>query len=138
MTRILQFSDGFTSSTAPTIPGGSSAELINIADNTLSGGVTTFDKTLCTSGFVDYDLSRTDGTTIYTQKGSIIFAYDGTNWSFQLGSYVGSSMIVETVPATFEIALYINASTGEVTYRSGSMGGTYSGKMTFSITRIAV
>ena len=138
MTRIISFSDGFTSSTAPSIPGGSSAELINIADDTLAGGVTTFDSTLYTSGFVDYDLIRTDGTNTYTQKGSIIFSWDGTSWTFQLGSYVGTSMIVETVPTGYEIALYVNASTGEVTYRSGLMGGTYSGKMTFSVTRISI
>jgi hypothetical protein len=136
VTRILQFSDGFTSSTAPTISGGSSEELVNIADNTLSGSVSSFDSTLYTSAFINYDLFRTDGASDYTQKGTFIVSFDGTSWSFQLGNYVGDSMIVETVPSTFEISLSINVSTGEMTYRSGSLGGTYSGKLTLSITRI--
>lgn len=138
MTMVLQFADGFTSSTAPTLAGGSLVETFTIANNTTAGALLTFDSTEFKTIFAEYELTRADVGGVYIQQGTIIFAYSGTAWAFQAGNYTGVDMIVDTIANAYEIKLTINSSTGVVTYDSGNMSTSYSGELKLNLTRIAI
>ena len=136
--RILSFADGFTSSTAPTLAGGSLVETFTIANNTTAGALLTFDSTEFKTIFAEYELTRADVGGVYIQQGTIIFAYSGTSWAFQPGNYTGVDMIVDTIANAYEIKLTINSITGVVTYDSGNMSTSYSGGLKLNLTRIAI
>ena len=141
MRRVLSFADGFTSSSAPTLAGGSILETYVIANAATSGALFTIDKTLYKTYFADYELRREDVSNKYIQSGSVVFINDGTNWSISLGVFTGTDMMrdsSESLVSPYDVKLSINASTGVVTYDSGTMGGTYSGTLKLNITRITI
>ena len=141
MSRVLSFADGFTSSSAPTLAGGSILETYVIANAATSGALFTIDKTLYKTYFADYELRREDVSNKYIQSGSVVFINDGTNWSISLGVFTGTDMMrdsSESLVSPYDVKLSINASTGVVTYDSGTMGGTYSGTLKLNITRITI
>lgn len=135
--RLLNFSDGFTSSTAPTLAGGSFLETYTILNNTIAGSLLTFDYLENATIFAEYELSRQDVGGVYIQQGTIIFAWDGTTWAIQPGNYTGVDMIVNTIANAYEIELMISGS-GVVTYDSGNMSTSYVGTLKLNLTRIAV
>ena len=135
---ILGFADGFTSSTAPVFAGGGLIESLPITNNATSASLITFNKAIYKTIFAEYELLRSDVGGVYIQQGTMIFANDGTNWSLQLGNYVGVDMIAESIVTPEQIIISINATTGVVTYNSGNMGASYVGSLKLNITRIAV
>lgn len=141
MTMVLQFADGFTSSTAPTLSGGSLLETFTIGNTITSGSLLAVDKTLYKTYFADYELRREDVSNKYIQSGSVVFINDGTNWSISWGVFTGTDMMrdsSESVANSYDVKLSINASTGVITYNSGTMGGTYLGTLKLNITRITI
>jgi hypothetical protein len=131
MTRIIAFADGFTSATAPDIEG-TSLETYEIANNS-SGVLFTLDPTEVTSAFISYELLRSDSSR-YEQAGKIICLYNGTSWSIQPGNYIGEDLIQDTVTLPQHVVLSFNGN--DLEYESGNMGGSYSGEIKLSITRI--
>lgn len=138
MTRILQFNDGFTSSSAPDISGATLYEPYTILNATLGGSLFTIDSTEHTTAFVQYELSRSDVSNTYYQQGTFILAYDGTTWAIVPGNYVGVPMLkdtTESIDNPWEIIIDISGS-GVLTYDSGNMGLSYNGVLKLNITRI--
>lgn len=132
--RVISFSDGFSSASAPT--GISGQEDYTIANNITSGAILTLDKTIEKVAFVDYELRRSSSGGVYLQAGSLIMAYDGA-WSLSEGNYTGDDMLVSAITSTEHVKLSINSVTGALTYDSGNLAGTsYSGTFKINITRI--
>ena len=135
MTRVLNFSDGFTSTTAPTGAGGAQ-ENYTISNNTTAGILFTTDYTTNRTVFFDYELKRQTSLGIFVQAGSSIMSYD-TSWALTQGNYQGDEIIVDTISSTEHVKLILNSSTGALTYDSGNMTGTsYVGTFKITITRI--
>jgi hypothetical protein len=140
LTRIISFSDGFTSSTAPILAGGSLFEEYTILNATLGGTLFTIDSSLYKTAFVDYELIREDSGNTYIQQGSFILAYDSTTWAIVPGNFTGVDMLrdtTESITNPYEIILDIS-SLGVLTYDSGNMGVSYVGTLKLNITRVAV
>ena len=136
MTRVLNFSDGFTSTTAPTGAGGAQ-ENYTIANNTVGGAILTLNYAINKTAFIDYELIRTTSLGTFAQAGSLIMAYD-TSWLLTEGNYQGDEMIVATISSTEHVKIILNSSTGVLTYDSGNMLGTgYSGTLKLNIVRIS-
>ena len=138
MTRILSFADGFTSSTAPLISGTATQEDFVITNNVTGTTLLTIASASYKTAFFDYNLMRTDVGGVYIQQGAGIMSYDGTDWTVTFGNYIGSDLIVDTSPTTNQVKFYMTTSTGvgSLKYDSGAMGGSYSGEVSFAITRI--
>jgi hypothetical protein len=135
VTRVLNFSDGFTSTTAPTGAGGAQ-ENYTISNNTTAGILFTTDYTTNRTVFFDYELKRQTSLGIFVQAGSSIMSYD-TSWALTQGNYQGDEIIVDTISSTEHVKLILNSSTGALTYDSGNMTGTsYVGTFKITITRI--
>lgn len=140
MTRVINFSDGFTSSTMPTLAGGSLFEEYAILNATLGGALFTIDSSLYKTAFVDYELIREDSGDTYIQQGSFILAYDSAVWAIVPGNFTGVDMLrdtTESIANPYEIILDIS-SLGVLTYDSGNMGVSYVGTLKLNITRVAV
>ncbi len=81
-----------------------------------------FDSLVVQSFRMQFYVTRTDGVVSYTETGVIEGAYTGSEWDYGI-SGIGDSGIELQV-----------TSAGQVQYKSSSVGGTYSGTMTFSAT----
>lgn len=134
MAAVIDFSDGFTSASAPTGASGN-AESYTIANNITGGAVFTMNSTVNKSAFIDYELRRSTSLGVFIQSGSMILSYDGS-WSVSYGNYMGDEMIVDTVSNTEHVKLSLNSGTGALTYDSGNMSGTgYTGTLKLNIVR---
>jgi hypothetical protein len=139
MSRIISFSDGFTSASAPSLQGADQEDYAIL--NNQSSPVTIFsiDAALYKSSFMHFELERSDSGGEYRQAGNIILSYDGSVWSFSTGNYQGTSIIDDSLVAALNIVLSITTSTGvgSLKYTSGNMLGTgYIGNLRVYITRI--
>lgn len=136
MTRILSFSDSFTSATAPTGSGLVQEDYV-IANNITGGALFTLNQATNKTAFIDYELIRTTSLGTFVQAGSLIMSYD-TSWVLTEGNYQGDEMIVAAISSTEHVKLILNSSTGVLTYDSGNMLGTsYVGTFKLNIVRIA-
>jgi len=135
MTRVLSFSDGFTSASAPA--GTAIQESYTIANNTTTGAILTLAQATNKSMFADYELRRVDSGGTFIQSGSFMMNYDGA-WTMTYGNYQGDEMLVSTIANTEHVKLTLNSSTGILTYDSGNMVGTgYVGTLKLSAIRIS-
>lgn len=139
--RILNFADGFTSASAP-YGLGSLIETYQIKDNTTEA-LFTLDNSKNRSMFVDYELRRNGLGGSFIQSGSFIIQYESV-WRIHFGNFAGDDLLT-FVPDDFEIAvlespemvnLGIDLFSGELFYKSGAMGGSYSGSLKISIVRV--
>jgi len=140
MSRVIDFADGFTSSTAPTLPGIPFFQSFSVINTASAEVFLNLDYLLTKTVFCDYELIRTDNTSSYKQEGSFIMAYDGTNWILTLGNFTGVDMVrdnTESITEDYEIKLSMNNS-GDLLYDSGTMGALYSGTFKLNITRVLV
>jgi len=139
MTRIVDFADGFTSASAPSISGGS-LETYTLSNNQASFTNTglSFDSSTHTSAFIDFELLRTDATpSYYSQSGKIIAAYDGTAWSIEFGNFIGDEIVADSLASAFNVQFQIT-SLGVIQYKSGNMtGGSHSCEWKLAVTRIS-
>lgn len=66
-----------------------------------------------------YAVSRTDGSSVFTETGVITGVYDGSEWDYTIERLGDAGM-------TFNVT-----STGQIQYKSTNIGGTYSGDINF-------
>lgn len=133
--RVINFSDSFTSASAPSTT--LAIETYTIANNTTGGAVLTLAQATNKSAFVNYELRRETSGGVFIQTGSLMAIYDGA-WSLSLGNFTGDDMLATSITSTEHVILAINSATGAITYDSGNMIGTgYVGTLKISITRIA-
>lgn len=139
MTLIVDFADGFTSATSPVLAGNSPEEysLLNNQSSFINVTGLSFDNTIYTSVFIDFELELSDATPIlYRQAGSIVLAYNGSSWIIEPGSYIGNSILTTSTPIAGEIQLQMSGN--QVQYKSGNMaGGSFSGTFKLIITRVS-
>lgn len=140
MTRIISFSDGFTSSSTPVVTGGAQENYTILNNQSSPLSLFTIDSADFKSAFISFELEREDVSNEYRQVGNIALSYDGTNWLYTLGNYQGSDIIVTTLSLAKDVKLEISTSVGvgDFKYSSGNMGASYSGNLRISITRIAI
>lgn len=135
MTRIVQFSDGFVSASAPVVSGGSQEnyDLLNNQTGTEITGLV-FDSLLYKSAFIDAEIER-NGILSYRQVIQVQLYFDGTNWNLTTGNSSGDDLLNPTITETEMITLFID-SAGQVSYDSGNLAGHTSSKLKLSIVRI--
>lgn len=138
MVRIVSFTDGFTSSSAPTVSGSQEDYLIlnNQAAFIAFSPSLSFDGASFSSVFIDFEIERIDVSNTYRQVGSLLLAYNGTTWSIQPGNYIGDDLMNDpiTLAKHFSLSVSTLSGVGTVEYKSGSMGSGYSG--TFKVVAI--
>jgi hypothetical protein len=137
MTRLVTFTDGFTSATIPDL-GGDSLEIFTLLNNqSVSVNITDliFSSTEFKTVFMEYEVERV-GTLTYRQSGSLIASFNGA-WSYSLGNYQGDSIIEESLLNTYSITLSVDASSGQFSYTSGNQAGHTSSKLKLKIVRIS-
>lgn len=135
MSRVVTFSDGFTSASAPSIVGASQENytlLNNQATTAITGLV--FDSTTTKSVFIDYTIDRV-GTVERRQSGSMIAVFNGT-WSITFGSYQGDTIIADTLVNTYSATLSIHATTGQISYSSGNQAGHVSSSLKIYLVKV--
>lgn len=138
MTRLLQFSDGFTSASAPSIIGGPSQEDFVISNAALGTTLLTFDSAIYKSIFFNFTLERSDVGSTFVQNGKGIIGFDGTDWSITFGNFQDSDMVTDETPLVEQVKFYMTTAlgVGSLKYDSGTMGSSYFGNILFSFTRI--
>jgi hypothetical protein len=135
--RIVNFSDGFVATTAPTVDGGDQENYVlsnNQSVTNLTGLL--FNSAEYKSVFIDFEIERI-GTVTYRQSGSIIAAYNGS-WSITFGNYQGDTIIEDTLVNPFNITLSIDSSSGQIKYSSGNQPGHTSSKIKLYLVRVTV
>jgi hypothetical protein len=138
MTKILDFSDGFTS-TSPPVTVSTDQENFTILNNQTNILLFDIDALDFKSAELFFTLSRADVGNVYIQTGSAFLNYDGTNWAITFGNFTGSDMIQNSISNPFEVVIYVTnlVGVGSIKYSSGNMGASYTGSMAINITRIA-
>lgn len=131
--RIITFSDGFTSATAP---GGANGviETYPIANNAIATTLATYNSTLIKTVISTYELIRSTSLGTFKQEGSVTFTFVSGSWSINYGNYSGNEMIVDSITNTEHITLSFSGD--NLQYTSGNMTGTsYVGSFKLSSTR---
>lgn len=137
MTRLVTFPDGFTSSSAPSIAGGSQENYI-ILNNQTGTALTGFnlDPLLYKSAFATLEIER-NGAVSFRQIIQLQFVFDGADWLLTTGNSSGDDLLNSSITNPEMISLSID-SAGDITYSSGNLSGHTSSKLKFSIVRISV
>ena len=137
MTRVVTFPDGFTSSSAPSIIGGSQ-ENYTVLNNQTSAALTGFilDSSLYKSAFVTLEIER-NGAVSFRQIIQGQFVYDGADWFLTTGNSSGDDLLNSSITSPEMISLSID-SLGDISYSTGNLSGHTSSKLKFSIVRISV
>jgi hypothetical protein len=135
--RIVQFSDGFTSASAPVVSGGSQ-ENYTLLNNQTGTNITGFilDSNLYKSAFIDAEIER-NGSSSYRQTIQIQLYFDGSDWNLTTGNSSGDDILNPSISSPEMITLFID-SLGQVSYDSGNLAGHTSSKLKLSIVRISV
>lgn len=137
MSRIITFSDGFTSGTAPSVAGGSQ-ENYTILNNQTGAVLTGFilDSSLYKSAFATLEIER-NGAASFGQIIQLQFIYDGADWILTTGNSTGDDLLNPSITSSEMVSLSID-SAGDITYSTGNLSGHTSSKLKFSIVRISV
>jgi hypothetical protein len=131
--RVIQFSDGFTSATAPSGTNGV-IEPYTIANNASSTTLATYDNADFKTVISTYELIRSTSLGTFKQEGSMTFTYVSGAWSTNYGNYSGNEMIVDSLVNDEHITLSFSGN--DLQYTSGNMSGTgYTGTLKLSSTR---
>lgn len=126
--RVVNFSDGFTSTTPPTGIGSAQEDYI-ILNNVTNGPLFTMNHAVNKTAFADFELIR----GAFHQSGSMIIAYDGA-WSITFGNFSGDDMINDPILSAEQISIHIDAVSGLISYDSGDLTA---GTLKLNITRVA-
>jgi hypothetical protein len=134
---VIQFSDGFTSATAPVVLGGAQEnyEILNNQTGVDISGLI-FDSTLYKSAFISAEIERI-GSSAYRQTIQIQLYFDGSDWNLTTGNSSGDDILNPSITSPEMITLFIDSS-GQVSYNSGNLAGHTSSKLKLSIVRISV
>lgn len=135
--RVINFADGFTSTSAPTIDGEvrETYTLLNNQSSVINIAGLIFPSASFKSVFFNYEIERI-GTTTYRQVGSFIAVYNGT-WSLTFGNYQGDQIINDSLVNPENITLSIDTVSGQITYTSGNQSGHTSSKLKAYVTRVS-
>jgi hypothetical protein len=129
MTRVVTFTDGFTSGSAPSLTGGE-VNLHTLSNNTADTSLGTFvTETEYTTVFIEYEIQRSVTGTLYRQAGTMIARFDGTTYSLTAGNYVGDDMLITSgAPTGNQVELYLAESGTSgiwlLFYSTGDLAGT--------------
>jgi hypothetical protein len=136
--RIVSFTDGFTSSTAPIVQGFVQENYTILNNQSSDVSLFTFNSTSYTSIFVDFQLVRNDSLNKFSQFGTLTIFNDGTAWNLSVGMYNNSDIIQDSITNPEHITLTVSNSgtVGSLNYKSGNMGSSYSGTFKIMATRI--
>lgn len=110
--------------------GGVSETQFPIADNQLTYQPITgliIDKAVTVSFDLEYTMLRTDGTLIRRERGAIYAHVKNDVWSYSREIKHGDDAL------NVDDSLTVDASTGQVSYKSDSMGGTYLGTIRYKV-----
>jgi hypothetical protein len=110
-------------------PNDISTTTFTVADNVTTFTDITgfaFDSATSRSFHAEYNVFRTDGSSNIAESGFIYGINDGTDW------YI-SNQYVHSAEMEFSIT-----SSGQMQYKSSSVGGTYSGTMKFNAKTFAI
>jgi hypothetical protein len=139
MTRLINFSDGFTSASAPVVSAGTQEDF-NINNNQVAPyALLAIDAAEYKSAFIDFEISRYNGSFEFRQSGSAIMSYDGTDWILNIGNYQGDDIIQDAITSLEHVVLSVAtlAGVGTLSHTSGNMATVHFGKMRTIITRIS-
>jgi hypothetical protein len=137
--RVVTFADGFVSTSPPDVEGRDQ-ESYNILNNQTNATLFTIDSAQYKSAFIDFELTRSDGTNTYVQTGSMTLIYIGSSWVFTVGMTQNDEMVSDALSNAYNVSFLFTTATGVGTlkYNSGSMATPYTGKIKMLITRIKV
>lgn len=137
MTRLVTFPDGFASSSAPSIAGGSQ-ENYTILNNQSGTALTGFnlDPALYKSAFATLEIER-NGAVSFRQIIQLQFVFDGADWLLTTGNSSGDDLLNSSITSSEMVSLSID-SAGDITYSTGNLSGHTSSKLKFSIVRISI
>lgn len=147
--RVLNFADGFKSSTPPVLTGSATLEPYDIANGASGQTLFTINAAQYKSAFVNYELERSylDGSSVthaYIQRGQLILAYKDSSWSVSFGPLKDDDddllrRLDETLTSPEQVKLYFTTATGVGSLKcdAGTMGAGYEGKIKLNIVRIA-
>jgi hypothetical protein len=139
MSRVVTFADGFSASSMPTLTGGTQEDF-NINNNQAAPyALVAVDAADCKSAFIDFELSRYNGSTEFRQSGSMIASYDGTDWILNISNYQGDDMVQDAITSVEHVVFSIGtvAGLGTIYHTSGNMATVHYGKLRTFITRIS-
>ncbi len=134
----MSFADGFTSASAPAFQGVIQENYDILNNQSSPDSLITFDSTLYSSLFIDFELTRGDSSNYFSQFGKLTIFNDGTSWLLAIGMYNNSDIIQDSLVNPEHITLSVSNSgtTGSLDYTSGNMGSGYSGTFKIMATRI--
>jgi len=128
--RILTFSDGFTSSTAPTVTGASEETYtLNNNQSTTNISGLLIDPTDFTTAFFNYELERI-GSSTYRQSGQFQIVWNGSSFSLSFGPFDGDNLM--GIDTTLSVL-----NSGQFQYSTVNLTGHTSSKLKIFITRIS-
>jgi hypothetical protein len=132
--RLVNFADGFTSASEPTVSGGAQETytLLNNQSLTNISGLV-FDSSSIKSVFVNYEIERI-GATSKKQVGTFQLAYNST-WEITFGNFQGDEIIEDVLTSDFGITLSVT-SLGQIQYSSNNFGSHVSSKIKLYIVRL--
>lgn len=136
MSLTIDFADGFSSASAPSISGGSQESYTILNNQASFVNFTGLDFTGYSSVFANFEIERNETANEYRQSGRLMATYDGAFWTLNIGELNGDELYQDSaIGNTYEIMLQMN---GQILqYKSGNMtAGSYSGTFKLSITRI--
>ena len=136
--RVVSFADGFTSASAPAFQGVIQENYDILNNQSSPDSLITFDSTLYSSLFIDFELTREDSSNYFSQFGRLTIFNDGTNWLLSIGMYNNSDIIQDTIvnPEHITLSVSNSGSIGSLDYTSGNMGSSYLGQFKIMATRI--
>jgi hypothetical protein len=138
MTMIVNFADGFTSSTEPNLIGLGN-EVYDILNNQATPVEITglnFNGYTSVSGICE--IERVNNTDSYRQTIDFKMRKDdvSNDWELEFGGFIGDELVVDSLSLQKEITLTIDAD-GQMFYSSGNMSSLgYAGKLKLNLTRI--
>lgn len=136
MSKIITFSDGFSSASAPVVDGTDQESYLldnNQPVTSIAGLI--FDSLTYKSVFFDYEIERI-GDITYRQSGQLIAIYNGS-WSLSASNYTGEAILSDSLEFDYNIVLSIDSSSGQIKYQSGDQSGHVSTKIKLNILKVA-
>lgn len=132
--RIVNFADGFSSASEPSVSGAVQENYTLLNNQTLTNiAGLVFDNSVVKSVFFNYELTRT-GTIPRRQTGAFQMAYNST-WELSFGNYQGDTIIEDVLTQDYGITLSVTP-TGQIQYSSNNQAGHTSSSLKIYIVRV--
>lgn len=134
---VISFADGLTSATAPDVGAGLEQSFTLANNQSTFANITGMlaDEASVTTQFIDFEIVRSETGNTYTQHGKLTHYWDGAQWVLTSEITHGYEMLQDSVATDYFVQLQTNA--GQVQYKTGNMGASYSGKIKFTITELS-